>query len=104
MQVKKKTQKKIKLLTLTRPAANSQLQLQARVSKFKLSLPRTSKTSPSLDASQKKYEKKNQTLITHRASYQLQLQARVSKFKLSLLRASKTSPSLDASTKKNERK
>jgi hypothetical protein len=71
------------------------------VSKFKLLLPRASEISPSLDASQKKNEKKIQTSHTHRAICQLQLQGKVSKFKLLLTRASETSPSLHSSQKEN---
>jgi hypothetical protein len=48
----KKNEKKIQTSHIHR--ANCQLQLQARVSKFKLSLPRASETSTSLDGNQKK--------------------------------------------------
>jgi hypothetical protein len=52
MQVKKKYFKKIQ--TSLPHSASCQLHIQARVSKFKLLLPRASETSPSLHASKKK--------------------------------------------------
>jgi hypothetical protein len=73
MQVKKKTKKGIQTSHI--PRASCQLQLQGRVSKFKLSLTRASDSGPSLDASQKENKKRIQTSHTHRASCQLQLQA-----------------------------
>jgi hypothetical protein len=57
MQVKNKKTKKIQTSHIHR--ASSQLQLQARLSKFKLSLTRASNSYPSLDASQEKKVKKN---------------------------------------------
>jgi hypothetical protein len=81
-----------------------QLQLQGRVSKFKLSLMRASDSYPSLNASENENQKENQTSLTHKASCQLELQARVSKFKLLLTRASDSYPNLDASQKKMKKK
>jgi hypothetical protein len=48
--------------------ASCQLQLQGRMSKFKLSLKRALDSCPSLDASQKENRERNQTSHTHRAS------------------------------------
>jgi hypothetical protein len=76
MQVKRKMTKKIQTSHTHR--AICQLQLQGKVSKFKLSLTRALETSPSLHASQKnKLKKKTKTSHTHKANYQLQLQPKV---------------------------
>jgi hypothetical protein len=57
MQAKKKTEKKHQ--TFHHQQASYLVELQPRVTQFKLSLPRALQFGPSPDASQKKYEKKN---------------------------------------------
>jgi hypothetical protein len=61
MEVKKKRKEKIQTSYIHR--ASCQLQLQGRVSKFKLSLTRASDSGPSLDSSQKKNKQINSTFL-----------------------------------------